>query len=243
MDDASPEGYRNRLRAIVDLKLGKNIADVHLYRIFRDREIAGNFLVSFSCRHKRQHLNFARADRFVNHVLRELLGQRGRKPPLPCVNATDCSQQFAADDSLCDVALRSSFKCALDVDVALMGTQDDNACVRRLLFDLLDQIEAGHIRQLQIHESYIWSYFEKAFKRLGSGRSSTRNCRVRLEINNCGYAVADDWMIIHAGYSYLGCVLHSGDLSGFPASDPVFAAELSGAPVSFCLRAFNLLTA
>jgi hypothetical protein len=37
VDDTPAKCDRDRLRAVVDLKLGKNISDVHLYRIFRDR--------------------------------------------------------------------------------------------------------------------------------------------------------------------------------------------------------------
>jgi len=39
--------------------------------------------------HERQHLEFARADRLVSHVLGQLLRHRGRKAALSPVNAAD----------------------------------------------------------------------------------------------------------------------------------------------------------
>ena len=73
MDDAAAERDRNRFCAVVDLKLGKNISHVHLYRVFRDRELAGDFFVSLSGGHEGQHVKFARADRLVSQVLGQLL--------------------------------------------------------------------------------------------------------------------------------------------------------------------------
>src|SRR3984893_5638400 len=107
VDDAPAECDRDRLRAVVDLKLGKDIPHVHLDRVFRDRELAGDLLVSFAGRHQRQHLELAWADRLITDVLGQLLGQRGRKAPLPRVNAADDVQQFAANDSLDNISLRS----------------------------------------------------------------------------------------------------------------------------------------
>ena len=60
MDDASTQGDGYCFGAVVNLKLGKNISYVHLYRVFRNRELAGDFFVSPSSRHQRQHLEFVR---------------------------------------------------------------------------------------------------------------------------------------------------------------------------------------
>jgi len=83
-------GDRNRLCAVVDLKLGKNISHVHLYRVFRDFELAGDFFVSLSGGHERQHFQFARADRLVSHVLGQLFALlRQEGAAFPRVNAAD----------------------------------------------------------------------------------------------------------------------------------------------------------
>ncbi len=113
VDDASTKGDRHCLRAVVDLKLGKNISHVHLYRVFRDRELAGDFFVSLSGCHERQHIELARADRLVSHVLGQLLGDRSGKAPLPRVNAADGFEQFVTNDPFCDISLRSRFKRTL----------------------------------------------------------------------------------------------------------------------------------
>src|SRR6266849_2934643 len=68
VDDAPAECDRDRLCAVVDLKLGKDVSHVHLDRVFRDREVTGDLFVSFSGRHERQHLELAWADRLVSHV-------------------------------------------------------------------------------------------------------------------------------------------------------------------------------
>ena len=101
-------------------------------------ELAGDLFVAFSGGHERQHLELARADRLVSHVLGQRLGYGGRKAPLSGVNAADGVQQFLANDSLHNISLRSGFKRALYINVTFMGTQDDDAGVRRLVFDFLD---------------------------------------------------------------------------------------------------------
>src|ERR1700704_5619639 len=54
-----------------------------------------------------------------------------------------CSASFFANDSLHNISLRSRFQGALYVDVAFVRTQDDNAGLRRLVFDFLDQVETA----------------------------------------------------------------------------------------------------
>ena len=58
-DEALPDCQDRRLRAIVHLKLVKDVADVVLHGFLAQVEIVGNFLIGLPLGHETQHGNFS----------------------------------------------------------------------------------------------------------------------------------------------------------------------------------------
>jgi hypothetical protein len=46
VDNATPQGDRDCFGSITRLELRKNVSDVHLDRVFRNREFDGNLFIS-----------------------------------------------------------------------------------------------------------------------------------------------------------------------------------------------------
>jgi len=67
--------------------------------------------------------------------------------------------------------LRPASSARRYVDIAFMGTEDDDAGVRRFLPDFSDEVETAHVRQLQIDKSHVWAQREEAFQPFAAGRS------------------------------------------------------------------------
>ena len=85
----------------------------------------------------------------------------------------------------------------MNVLVAAVHGEDDDACVRILPAYHANGFEAAHPGKLQIHQRDIRPQCTEEGHRFLARRRSSNDFKVGLPVDNEGNAVAHDWMILN----------------------------------------------
>ena len=112
------------------------------------------------------------------------------------------------------VATSAGLQRAKRLRIAGIGSQHDDARVRKLASDRADRVEPAHLGHLQIHERDVRTVRPELLNRFTSGRRFRHERHVRLCREQPGDALAHDGVIVDAENSdALGIVAHESLVS------------------------------
>jgi hypothetical protein len=143
------------LRAIIGVELLHNVLDVDLYGLFRYEESLSYVPIPVSAGDKSQDIHLTGRQTFIG----KMLCQTGRhfrgNMLLSGMNLADDSDQIAGGHVLKHIATRSGLKSPLNLDIAFECREHDDTSHRKIRSDGNHRVDAAHIGQSEVHESYV----------------------------------------------------------------------------------------
>ena len=122
----------------------------------------------------------------------------GRNPLFAGVDLPDDVQQLARGHVLEHVSPSAGFERALDLHVALEGSQHDDAGVGKLRPDRDHDIDPAGVGKAQIHQSDIWPMLAKPLQGFARVGCFGYQRHIGLAVDNGGDPFAQQRMVVNA---------------------------------------------
>ncbi len=129
-------------------------------------------------------------------MLDELERGLGRKRFLTGMYRAYCVHQFLVQAVLHQISTCSGFQRAKHLDVAHVGREHDDLCIRKFVPNGNDGIKAAHLRHLQIHQSNVGPMGTEALQGLPPVGRFGHQTHIWLSVQKCGNSLADDMMVV-----------------------------------------------